>query len=358
MLSSLDNEAARVQLAKRAQLPSSAEGYAEDEEVEGGVDAGVDAGAVLAGRIQQLTHLARSTYGESVVETWTKACATDGGDAFLHDYGQLLQGSVKLYAGIWEVRAPWMTAPPFHMHDKPSSNQPNKCRTIQIQRPHPLPSLSYAMRHTPSPVSVYSRMGTFPGGLEIGYLFGLHKAVVKVTLPEGQVATPPAILAILDELTRRRLFHVCSLLSHDALPRGFRQSAFDAIGAIATMPPDHEVLSVAGWLGVVAVACMDRLQAALSQAADANPDQDHVLEVARITPVLGADIEALVLDLLTESTVACADMGRCCWRRWRSLRLSAHVLVGCGARSNPATAKLHQLLDQLQVQAAGEFIFS
>jgi hypothetical protein len=168
------------------------------------------------------------------------------------------------------------------------------------------------------------------------------------------VATPPAILAILDELTRRRLFHVCSLLSHDAFPRDLRQSAFDAIGTIITMSPDHEVLSVAGWLGVVVVTCLDRLQAALNQATDAsaNADQDRVLEVARVIPVLGADVEALVLDLLTESTVACADVGRCCWRRWRALRLSAHVLVGNGGRSNSATTKLHQLLDQLQAQAA------
>jgi len=91
VLSSLDNEAARVQLAKRAQLPEL--GSAGDTKIEGGAHAGVDVEAVLVGRIQQLTHLARSTYGESVVEMWTKACAMDEGDAFLHDYGQLLLGS-------------------------------------------------------------------------------------------------------------------------------------------------------------------------------------------------------------------------------------------------------------------------
>ena len=112
---------------------------------------------MLSGRIQQLSHLAASTYGEGVVDMWTKACAMDGGDAFLHDY-------------------------------------------------------------------VRSRIGTFPGALEFGDLFRLHKAVVKATLPPAQIATPTAILAILDETTRRRLFYVCSLLTHDALSREFRQN--------------------------------------------------------------------------------------------------------------------------------------
>ena len=68
--------------------------------------------------------------------------------------------------------------------------------------------------------------------------------------------------------------------------------------------------------------------------------------------MLGADVEALVLDLLTEDTGsggAGADMsmGRRCWRRWRSLCLSAHMLVSSGGPANPDTAKLHHLLDQL-----------
>ena len=62
MLAALDNEETRLQLAKRAQQPIA---FVSGSENEGLGSEGDDAGALL-GRIQQLSHLAASTYGDAV----------------------------------------------------------------------------------------------------------------------------------------------------------------------------------------------------------------------------------------------------------------------------------------------------